>query len=45
MMELVRARQLSALIATHDRGLAVRLDRSISLDEGRLFELDRTTRA
>lgn len=45
MMELVRERQLSALIATHDRGLAVRLDRSISLDEGRLFELDRAVRA
>ncbi len=44
MMELVRERQLSALIATHDRGLAVRLDRSISLDEGRLFDLDRATR-
>ena len=45
MMELVRERQLSALIATHDRGLAVRLDRSISLDEGRLVNLDRANRA
>ncbi len=45
MMELVRERQLSALIATHDRSLAVRLDRSISLDEGRLFNLDRANRA
>ncbi len=45
MMELVRESQLSALIATHDRDLAVRLDRSISLDEGRLYNLDRATRS
>lgn len=45
MMELVRESRLSALIATHDRDLAVRLDRSVSLDEGHLFELGRENRA
>ena len=45
MMDLVRESRLSALIATHDRDLAVRLDRSVGLDEGHLFDLGRVNRA
>ena len=44
MMELVRDSEMSALIATHDRDLAERFDRSITLDQGHLLERDREPR-
>ena len=45
MMELVRDSEMSALIATHDRDLAERFDRSITLDQGHLLERDREPRS
>ena len=37
---LVRATGLAAIIATHNHGLAERMDRRITLEEGRIVELD-----
>ena len=37
---LVRATGLAAIIATHNMALAERMDRRITLDEGRIVELE-----
>ncbi|WP_289078663.1 ABC transporter ATP-binding protein [uncultured Thalassospira sp.] len=39
LADLVRTRKLAALIATHDRSLAARLDRVVTIDGGKLVEL------
>ena len=39
LIRLVRASQLAALIATHNHDLAVRMDRRITLSEGKVIEL------
>ncbi len=38
MMELVRETGLAALIATHNRDLAARLDRTVGLEKGRIVD-------
>ena len=38
LVELVRAEGLAALIATHNRELAAKMDRALVLDKGRLTE-------
>jgi lipoprotein-releasing system ATP-binding protein len=40
LIRLVRASKLAALIATHNHDLAARMDRRITLREGKLVELD-----
>jgi lipoprotein-releasing system ATP-binding protein len=39
LANLVRTQNLAALVATHDRGLAARLDRIVTLEGGKLVEL------
>jgi len=41
LLRLVRASKLAALIATHNHELAARMDRRITLSEGRVVELGR----
>jgi lipoprotein-releasing system ATP-binding protein len=41
LMRLVRASKLACLIATHNHDLAARMDRCITLDQGRVVELSR----
>jgi lipoprotein-releasing system ATP-binding protein len=40
LMQLVKATQVSMLIATHNMELAGRMDRRVSLDNGRVIELE-----
>jgi len=40
LIRLVRGSRLAALIATHNHDLAARMDRRITLNEGRVAELD-----
>jgi lipoprotein-releasing system ATP-binding protein len=44
LIRLVRASKLAALIATHNHDLALRMDRRITLEEGKVVELPRPTR-
>jgi lipoprotein-releasing system ATP-binding protein len=44
LIRLVRASKLAALIATHNHDLATRMDRRITLEEGKVVELPRPTR-
>jgi lipoprotein-releasing system ATP-binding protein len=39
MMALVRATRLGALVATHNMGLAARMDRRVTLRDGKVVEL------
>jgi lipoprotein-releasing system ATP-binding protein len=40
LMQLVRATQVAMLIATHNMELAARMDRRVSIENGRVVELD-----
>jgi lipoprotein-releasing system ATP-binding protein len=40
LMQLVRATQVSMLIATHNMELAARMDRRVSLENGQVVELE-----
>ncbi len=40
LMQLVKATQVGMLIATHNMDLAARMDRRVSLEAGRVIELE-----
>jgi lipoprotein-releasing system ATP-binding protein len=40
LSQLVRASGLATIIATHNMDLAARMDRRVSLREGRIVEMD-----
>jgi lipoprotein-releasing system ATP-binding protein len=40
LMQLVKATRVAMLIATHNMDLAARMDRRVSLQSGRIIELE-----